>query len=327
MCSWRWKSSTPRAVLPGGRWNFIRDDRGLPSQAGAVDRELMDAGVAAIIGHATSGQTVAGLTVTNPARIVPLSPTTSSGSERKIRILFPGVSDFSGSARGFAQYIYRKRTFPAWRLYMILTMPPTPPPTAAFLPSASVSGGLVTFETGFSWRLPDFAGMASAAMKEAGADAVLIITSDMDAAMIAQRVRLMNWQVPLFASAWAQTDALIYHGGPAVEGMEIEQAYMLDSPSPDFVDFKQRYQERFDSRRPLARPLAMRARWCLPPLWKRPGERVTGLRPALLAPPAFKGLVDSFVFDPNGDVVRPFYLSVICEGRFEIMGRLTSADR
>ena len=56
----------------------VRDDLGTPEGARAADRDLIEAGVVAIIGHATSGQTMVGLSVTNPARVVMLSPTATT---------------------------------------------------------------------------------------------------------------------------------------------------------------------------------------------------------------------------------------------------------
>ncbi|CAG0964133.1 partial Leucine-, isoleucine-, valine-, threonine-, and alanine-binding protein, partial [Anaerolineae bacterium] len=57
---------------------IVQDDLGTPEGAQAADRELIGAGVVAIVGHATSAQTISGLAVTNPARIVMLSPTATT---------------------------------------------------------------------------------------------------------------------------------------------------------------------------------------------------------------------------------------------------------
>lgn len=55
----------------------------------------------------------------------------------------------------------------------------------------------------------------------------------------------MGLQIPMFASDWAQTEALINNGGKAVEGMKLVQAYSLTSTSQDFIDFESRYRSRF----------------------------------------------------------------------------------
>jgi amino acid/amide ABC transporter substrate-binding protein, HAAT family (TC 3.A.1.4.-) len=87
---------------------IIRDDLGIPEQAKAADSDLINAGVLAIIGHATSSQTLAGLEVTNPAHMVMLSPTVStpklSGLDDYFFRVYPSFKD---SSQAFAQYIYQ----------------------------------------------------------------------------------------------------------------------------------------------------------------------------------------------------------------------------
>ena len=57
---------------------LVRDDLGTAEGARQADRELIRAGVVAIIGHATSQQTLHGREVTEGAQIVLISPTTST---------------------------------------------------------------------------------------------------------------------------------------------------------------------------------------------------------------------------------------------------------
>ena len=61
----------------------------------------------AIIGHATSAQTLAGLKVTNPANVLMIGPTVStpelSGMDDYFFRVYPS---FKNSAQTFAKYIY-----------------------------------------------------------------------------------------------------------------------------------------------------------------------------------------------------------------------------
>jgi branched-chain amino acid transport system substrate-binding protein len=57
---------------------IIHDDLGIPKEAESGDGELIKQGVIAIIGHATSAQTLAGLKVTNPANVIMIAPTVST---------------------------------------------------------------------------------------------------------------------------------------------------------------------------------------------------------------------------------------------------------
>ena len=56
---------------------LTRDDRNDPEVARKVDRELIDEGVVAIIGHMLSTMTIAAVPLTNAEKIVLISPTAS----------------------------------------------------------------------------------------------------------------------------------------------------------------------------------------------------------------------------------------------------------
>lgn len=57
---------------------LIRDDKGTPDGARTADRELIDAGVVAIIGHMTSSQAMAAMEVIETAGVVLISPTATT---------------------------------------------------------------------------------------------------------------------------------------------------------------------------------------------------------------------------------------------------------
>jgi len=307
---------------------IIRDDKGIPNGAKSADQELIDNGVVAIIGHATSGQTVAGLEVTNPAHVLLLSPTTSTPDlSGKFEYFFRVYPTFSESAKGFAKHIYQQR-----KLTKIAIIYDTDNAAYAktyqniFADQYRAIGGVVVGEIAFSGAAKiDFNPIVSQ-LRENSPEGLLIITSDVDAAMIVQRTRLMGWQVPLFASAWAQTATLIYSGGQAVEGMELEQSYAVNSQEPDFLAFKKLYQDRFGQLPSLGGTFGYEAAMVLgAALQKTQGESL-GLRQAMLSIQNFKVLIDDFSFNNDGDVVRPFYLGVIHDNKVTILQPLTSAD-
>lgn len=307
---------------------IIRDDLGTPDGAKNADRELIDMGVAAIIGHATSAQTVAGLQVTNPAHVLLLSPTTSTPDlSGKFEYFFRVYPTFSDSAKGFARHIYQNR-----KLTKLAILYDTDNAAYAnkyqtiFADKYRSVGGFLVGEIGFSSAAKtDFNSILSQ-LRASNAEGLLIITSDVDAAMIVQRTRLMGWQVPLFASAWAQTATLIYNGGQTVEGMEIEQAYALNSQSPDFLDFKKLYQNRFGQLPSFGATFGYEAAMVLSTALQKTGGKSLELRQAMLEIKDFKGLIDNFSFNEYGDVVRPFYLSVIRDNKFIILAPLASTD-
>ena len=302
----------------------IRDDLGIPEKAQSVDEELIKAGVVAIIGHATSGQTLAGLKVTNPARIVMISPTVStpalSGQDDFFFRVYP---TFKASAQAFAEYIFK--TAGLKRLAVIYdsdNMAYAKIYSTLFSEKYVSFGGVISGEASFSSRArPDFS-PALTGLRHGEADGLKIIASDIDTALIAQRVRIMDWQIPMFTSAWAQTETLIDNGGKAVEGLRLEQSYALTSQAPLFNEFKSSYQSRFGNTPSFGAAFGYEAALVLSEALKKTNGKPEKLKNALLETHDFKGLMDNISLDEFGDVQRPFYLSAIEYGRFVILGKL-----
>lgn len=303
---------------------MIRDDLGLPERARSADEELIKAGVVAIIGHATSGQAVSGLQVTNPARLVMISPTVSTPALSGLDDFFFRVyPTFKDSAQAFAEYIYK--TDGLKRLAIIYDSDNAAYAntySSVFSKKFTSLGGVIPGETGFSSaKRPDFYTLLDK-LRSDKADGLLIVASDIDTALIAQKVRIMGWQIPLFTSAWAQTETLINNGGKAVDGMKLEQSYALSSQTPSFTEFKSAYQSRFGNPPSFGAAFSYEAAMVLSEALKKTGGRPDRLKDALLETRDFKGLMDNFSLDRFGDVQRPFYLSAIESGKFVIMGKL-----
>ncbi len=296
----------------------VRDDLGTPEGAQAADRELMGAGVAAIIGHATSGQTIAGLAVTNPARVVMISPTAStpelSGRED---YFFRVCYCLSERAHALAQHLYQGRNMA--RVAAIYDSDNTSYSRAflkAFAGKYQFLGGTLAAEADFSSKSqPDFTPLV-AQLRASNPDGLLIIAADIDTALIAQRTRLMGWPIPIITTAWAQTETLINNGGRAVEGLEIECANTLNSQAPDYLDFKTHYQDRFGQTPSFGAVMGYEAADVLAAALKKTRGKADGLAQALAGINTFDGLADAFSMDRYGDVIRPFYLGTIHDGKY-----------
>lgn len=296
----------------------VKDDFGTPDRAKTADEELIKQGAVAIIGHATSSQTEAGLKVTNLAKVVMIGPTVSSPNLRGIDDYFFSVyPSFKSSSQAFAKYIYDriglkkmviiydKDNFIYSKNYVY-----------TFLDEFESLGGKVSEEVSFSSEAhPDFESLLSK-LKESKAEGILIVASDIDTALIAQRIRIMNWQIPMFTSAWAQTGTLITNGGHAVDGMISEQAYIFNSKIQDFSNFQARYEKRFGNEPSFGAAYSYEAMLVLSEALKKTNGRATELKQALLQIHDFKGLIDTFSFDKYGDVERPFYVSIINNGKY-----------
>lgn len=296
----------------------VRDDLGTPEGARIADRELMDAGVIAIIGHATSSQTIAGLAVTNPAHIVMLSPTaTTPELSGQDDLLFRVACSLVDRTRAFAQRIYQGRNMT--RIAVIWDTDNTAYSKSfleTFADKYQSLGGKLVAQADFSSKaLPDLTPLVTQ-LRAGNPDGLLIIAADIDTALIAQRTRIMGWPIPLFTTAWAHTETLINNGGQAVEGLEIELAKAINDQSPDYADFKTRYQTRFGQAPSFGAELGYEAAQVLAAALLKTGGKADGLAQALVGIQNFKGLTDSLSFDQYGDIIRPFYLGTIRDGKY-----------
>ena len=296
----------------------VRDDLGTPEGARTADRDLIEAGVVAIIGHATSGQTIAGLSVTNPARVVMLSPTATTPELSGLDDFFFRVSySLVDRAGALAQRIYQVRNID--RVAAIYDTDNTAYSKAflkAFREKYQSLGGRLVAGIHFSSKAqPDFAPLG-VLLQKSKTDGVLIIASDFDTALIAQRIRLMDWPIPLFTTAWAQTETLLNNGGQAVEGLEIEIVNNLNNPTPDYLDFKTRYQDRFGRVPSFGAVNGYEAATVLAAALKKTGGKAQGLTQALKGIKNFKGLADTFDMNRFGDAIRTFYLATIRDGTY-----------
>ncbi|MBN2652511.1 MAG: ABC transporter substrate-binding protein [Spirochaetales bacterium] len=297
---------------------IIKDDLGTRQGAEKAVQELIDQNVIAIIGHATSGQTICGMKVSNSAEIIMISPTSSSPE-------LSGQDDFF--FRLAASHLIRASTF-AERIIKIRKISRV----AVILDESnasysvtyadnfketfnSVGGRITTIETYSSKKKVDFSEIIQK-IKDTNPDGLLIVANDFDTAVIAQHIRIKGWKIPLFSSAWAQTPTLVDYGGKAIEGMEVETLFPQDIKTPNFLDFKEKYTSRFGKNPSFGATISYETTYLLAEALSQTNKRKQGLKKALLSIKDFKGLIDNISFDEYGDVIRPYYYSTIKNGEF-----------
>jgi branched-chain amino acid transport system substrate-binding protein len=307
---------------------IIHDDLGIPKEAQSGDGELIKKGAVAIIGHTTTVQTLAGLKATNPDNVIMISPTAStsdlSGLDDYYFRIYPS---FENSSQNFAKYIYGPSGVTRMAIiYDKDNLEYSKAYSTRVADKFRSLGGNITDEIGFSSEAqPDFSPLLSK-LRESKTEGLLIVASDIDTALIAQRTRLMDKQISMFTSAWAQTETLISKGGQAVEGMKIEQAYDLTNKSSAFIDFQSCYKARFGNDPSFGATYSYETSLVIAEALKKTNGNKNGLKQALLETHNFNGLMDTFSFDRFGDVERPWYLSTIRNGKFIMVDRLNSTN-
>lgn len=302
----------------------VRDDQGTPEGAQEAARQLIEEDVVAIVGHMTSGQTMAALPVTEAAGVLLFSPTTStpdlSGRDDHFFRINPTNSL---AAQVLARHIVRERGLS--RVAVIFDTDNAAYSSSyrdAFVPAVEDAGGQVVGQVSFSSAdESDFAPLL-AELRAAEPDGLLSIASPFDTALIAQRARIEGWTLPLFASGWAETETLLRNGGAAVEGMEIVMNYDSGSQTPAFLDFATRFEARFGRPPTFAAAQAYETVMVLATGLERTGGRSEGLAQALLDVGTFDGLSGTIRLDPFGDVVRTLFLTTVRDGAFVTLGSI-----
>jgi branched-chain amino acid transport system substrate-binding protein len=293
----------------------VRDDQGHAEVARQVDAELVNLGAVAIIGHYTSAQTEAVLDQMNAAQVVLLSPSASSSIfSGKADYFFRLIPDTYFAGIQLGEHI--AQTHGASTLVGVydennLSF------SGAFWDAVKVgftAAGGATKSVPFNSTAADLQQLA-ARIKAEQPEAVVIVASAVDTAVLAQYLRQLGVAAPLFTSPWAQTSQLVEKGGQAVEGLEISGFYNSNSTRPEHLKFVRAFEERFGRAPQLGTSQAYEAVMVLAEALRITGGSRRGLPEALHALRDFPGILGPITFDPYGDVSRDVYIMRVENGK------------
>lgn len=297
----------------------VRDDEGTPEGAAATCSFLADRGVAAVIGHSTSSQTMAGMKVTEPRGIVMISPTASTDALSGKDDFFFRVVDVSVSRAAVLGEHVRSELGRATMaiVYDTVNQTFTKSFADALHGSFEAAGGNVVKTISFdSSASPDLLAI-TAKLAAAAPEAICIVASDINTALVSQRIRLAGLEAPLFTSSLAFTPHLISHGGSAVEGISTVQSLWVNDDNPDYRPFLKRYRESYGEAAAFGAVFGYEAAMILfEALGQTGGIGGEPLKKALLGMEARRVLTEPISFDAFGDVSRPYSLLTVKDGKF-----------
>ena len=225
----------------------IRDDQHDPDVALQVDKELIEAGVAAIIGHMTSTMSLAAVPLMNSEKMLMISPTTSTDKLAGIDDYFLRIMPTSKMAiENLAHYIFETLELRDLIVVYDLSNPAYTEAwyhdfTSAFESMGNASIVAETFTSDADAYYPEMAQN----LIDSGAEGVVIVAGALDAAMICQQLRKSGSDLPIFVSGWAKTPAFLQHGGSVVEGVIFSQLFDSASTHKNYLLFKEQFGERF----------------------------------------------------------------------------------
>jgi branched-chain amino acid transport system substrate-binding protein len=300
---------------------LVEDDLGTPQGAKDAENKLIDKGVVAVIGHVTSDQTLAGYEVAEQRGVLLFSATAAASEMTGIKDLFYRIASSTDSmGHVFASYLYNDRKIDSIAIILDEDNKSFTESWAnAFSETFQKLGGKINYtEKIFSSKSPDYS-ISVKKLKDSTANAVLIIASPYDTALIAQTINLQNWTPELFTTSWAQGDMLFQTGGKTIEGMEIIVFFNVNDKTSELEKFKKKYLERFNTEPVFTAMQGYETMQLLLTALQKTGGSSTNLGQELIGIQDYIGLNGSVQLDEYGDVVRDLTIQKIVDGKFEII--------
>ncbi len=299
---------------------ITRDDKQDPAVAVQADRELIAAGVIAIIGHMTSSMTLAALPLINEQQVLMVSPTTSTEELSGIddyffRVLSTNKTETENLA---GQAFHTRGLKKIGALFDLANSGYTEGFFNSFKEEFEKLGGEIIFSKGFASG-KDFSFSALAAeILSTEAEGVLIVAGALDTATICQQLRKKYFNGVIIPCGWAMTPELISHGGSAVEGLVFSLQFDQNSTAPDYLPFKSDYRSRFGNVPNFASAHAYNA---VSVILKALSidSNTENLKRTITAQKVFSGLQGDFEIDRYGDTHSRRFLLTISDGQFTRM--------
>jgi branched-chain amino acid transport system substrate-binding protein len=296
---------------------LVKDDRYDPETAVKVDRELIDSGVVAIIGHVTSSMSEAVLPLINEKKMLMISPTTASSRLAGIKDhFFRMYEPVRASATQLAELAFRRhsvRTMAA--IYDLANEAYSADYFDSFRSAyEQVGGRMVQTQTFVSGQVGGFLHLVEK-MKESNPDGVLVIAGGVDTALICQQIAKLSWHPALFASPWSMTNDVVKHGGRSVDGILSIISLNPDDDSPHYQAFRDKFRAEFGQQPGFSAVCAFEAATALFMAYEQARGEVTKLPQTLLAIKQFPGLQGDVVIDEYGDAHREGFITTVQNGR------------
>ncbi|MDH3998921.1 MAG: ABC transporter substrate-binding protein, partial [Desulfuromonadales bacterium] len=291
-----------------------------PEAAQKAVQRLLDQEVVAILGPMTSSMAMVVHPQINSSEVVMISPTvkttqlsglddnffrTTVALDRNARKMAAHVVEELGVRKFAVIFDQSNRAFTeTWR--------------DVFVQELTARGGEAVFVEGLDEKGEVHFLPIAKRIVASDAKGVLLLSNAIDTALMAQQIRKLGSELPLFASEWAFTTDLIGFGGRAVNGMTSFHSINVESQNPRYLTFKEKFAKRYGYAPSFATILAYDAADYLF-LGLEQQSTATDLKKALLKVSSFPGLQSTINVDPSGDVDRQLFLTVVGEGKFKVV--------
>ncbi|MGL1862426.1 MAG: ABC transporter substrate-binding protein [Pseudodesulfovibrio sp.] len=297
---------------------IAKDDLNTPEGAIQADKELINAGVVAIVGHMTSSQTMAVMPLINKQGIVMISPTTSTPElSDKTDSFFRIIVENTIQSKELSNY-----TRSALDIMTVVTVAESDNRsysqsfTNSFARSFTKAGGKILQQLNYSSsEKPNWDPIIDALIEQ-NPDAVLLTCPAQDAVSIIQRIHNAELKTRILSAPWAYTEKLLKWGGQYAEGMIFVIDYAADNPNPNFIKFRESYKNRFGATPNFSSAFSYEAVLALAAGLEKTGGSSKGLVNAMAPSNTINGVVSDFQLNEYGDVQRNLFIVTVQEGEF-----------
>ncbi len=299
---------------------LVKDDKQDPDVAVQVDKELINEGVVAIIGHMTAAMSIAAVPLVNKEQVLLISPTTSANSlsgidDYFIRVQPPNKTATVLMAVNAFQKMGLKKMAVA---YDLSNRAYSEEWYGNFKSEYKELGGQIVLGRPFT-SSPGVNFMnLTGELKNSEPDGILIIAGAIDTAMFCQQIRKTGSKIPVITGGWAMTDDILQYGGPAVEGVIFSNTFDRNDQHEDYLRFKKGFKERFGTDPSFSALYGYEAaRVLFEALAKSDNPNPKKIKEIILRQKIFQGLQGDFRIDKYGDAQRNYFLFTINDGQFK----------
>jgi branched-chain amino acid transport system substrate-binding protein len=296
---------------------LVADDRGTSSGAVSADLGLLRRGVSVIIGHSSSQTTLAAREALRDRKVLLLGPyaTTELLSGRDDNFVRVSPS-FRGSPERMGESFLR--LWGARRISVAMGEG-----NRAFTEDwmrnfeghlRKLGASVVRVERVDSLGGTDYES-AARRLTAPRPGAILLLTSPLDAALLAQRLRLGGYRGALGVSVWGMGEALLENGGGAVEGLLGVSNFWPDERDSTYAGFRRRFLAWTGREPDPVAVLAYEAGRILLDAMEETGSTDPDRLRAWLSGRTFRGGPSGiFSIDRYGDSIRPPRLFEVRDG-------------
>ncbi len=296
---------------------IIRDDELSPEQGKKMLAQLLEQRVHAVIGPMTSNVAMALAPMATEAGVLLMGgPVSTYLLNSRDDQFFRTIGSNNEPARLMAAYLRQQHD--VVRVSLIVdnrNKAYTDSWAGHFNTRLAELGGSIVQNTAFdSSTAPDYAQVASQALEQ-NTQAVMLITSALDAALLINQLRQQQDSLVIAAAEWAGSGKLIELGGNAVENVIVAQYINMQDTSPAFSAFRDAFTKRFGEAPGFPAMTAYNAtRVVLQGLGEQRDEE--SLKQTLLRLRQFEGVQRAIEFDAYGDTNIPTYITYIRNGQY-----------